>query len=162
MSLCTSKVSTSKVSDCICTLHFYMYTVLSSQYIQYSSCTRLQCTCTTVRVDVATSTVLHYSFLNFKGNMTSDFRERERVNIDSIEYWVLSIEYWLLSNDCKIITITSYFLCAENIKSKHRCFLSDESLESLLICAVSEIEPRFIQIIESSEFRISNEWINLI
>ena len=34
--------------------------------------------------------------------------------------------------------------------------VSDESLESLLICAVSEIEPRFIQIIESSEFKVSN------
>ena len=30
--------------------------------------------------------------------------------------------------------------------------VSYESLESLLICAVSEIKPRFIQIIESSEF----------
>ena len=77
-------------------------------------------------------------------------------------YWVLTIENWLLSNDCKTITISSYFSALETIKSKHRCLLSDESLESLLICAVSEIEPRFIQIIESSEFRISNKWINLI
>ena len=40
--------------------------------------------------------------------MTSDFRERERVNIYywvlSIDYWVLTIEYWLLRNDCKINT----------------------------------------------------------
>ena len=56
----------------------------------------------------------------------------------------------------KSLQLQATFSALETIKSKHRCLLSDESLESLLICAVSEIEPRFIQIIESSEFKVSN------
>ena len=65
--------------------------------------------------------------------------------------------YMYFYNTCK-----ATFSAMETIKSKHRCLLWDESLESLLICALSEIEPRFIQIIESSEFRISYKWTNLI
>ena len=57
----------------------------------------------------------------------------------------------------KSLQLQATFSALETIKSKHRCLLSDESLESLLICAISEIEPRFIQIIDSSEFRISNK-----
>ena len=54
-------------------------------------------------------------------------------------------------------TCQATFSALETIKSKHRCSLSDKSLEALLICAVSEIEPRYIQIIESSDFRVSNK-----
>ena len=57
----------------------------------------------------------------------------------------------------KSLQLQATFSVLETIKSKHRCLLSVESFESLLICAVSEIEPRFIQIIESSEFRITNK-----
>ena len=57
----------------------------------------------------------------------------------------------------KSLQLQATFSELETIKSKHRCLLSDESLESLLICAVSEIESRFIQIIELSEFRITNK-----
>ena len=53
-------------------------------------------------------------------------------------------------------TCEATFSALETIKLKHRCLLSDESIESLLICAVSEIEPRFIQISASSEFKVSN------
>ena len=42
------------------------------------------------------------------------------------------------------------------IKSKLQTRLTDESLESALICGVSEIEPRFDKIIKTYDFRISN------
>ena len=98
MSLCTSKVSTViAFVHCISTCALYsIYSILISLMTHdslvstYSTVavqgTKYKCTCTTVDEATSKFTVLHYSILNFKGNMTSDFRERERVNIDSIEY----------------------------------------------------------------------------
>ena len=57
----------------------------------------------------------------------------------------------------KSLQLQATFSALETIKSKHRCFLSDESLESLLICAVSEIEPRLYKLLNhlNSELQIS-------
>ena len=54
-------------------------------------------------------------------------------------------------------TCEATFSALETIKSKHRCLLSDESLESLLILYVQYLKLNLVlQIIESSEFKVSN------
>ena len=55
-----------------------------------------------------------------------------------------------------IYTCESTFSAMNAIKSKLRTRLTDESLESAIICRVSEIEPRFDEIVTKYNFRMSN------
>ena len=50
----------------------------------------------------------------------------------------------------------SIFSALQNIKNKKRNQLVDEILNSAIICAVSCCEPRYQQIVKSTETRISN------
>ncbi len=43
------------------------------------------------------------------------------------------------------------FSALQNIKSKNRCSISDESLQTALFCTVSNISSRFTEIVKAAE-----------
>ena len=50
----------------------------------------------------------------------------------------------------------STFSALQNIKNKKRNQMIDENLNSAIICAVSCCEPRYLEIVKSTETRISH------
>ncbi len=53
-------------------------------------------------------------------------------------------------------TCESSFSALNNIKSKLRASMIDESVESALICAIAKCEPRYLELVVNTELQISH------
>ena len=89
--------------------------------------------------------------------------ETEKHGLSVIEFWK-TIKYENLRKiSLQVLSCFSSTYCCEStfssmkiLKSKLRTSLLDDSFESQLVCAVTSIEPRYIDMIQANDFRVSH------